>query len=58
LEIRVDGRLTTFQKMVGTAKPDARLGTGPAGELYFFTKADGRLYKAVSYSRPADRKSR
>lgn len=47
LEIMIDGKPASFQKIVGTAKPDARLGVGPGGELYFFTKADGRLYKVV-----------
>jgi glucose/arabinose dehydrogenase/mono/diheme cytochrome c family protein len=51
LEIWIDNELTTFQKINGTAKPDARLGVGPAGELYVFTKANGRLYKVVGFSR-------
>ncbi|WP_341228407.1 PQQ-dependent sugar dehydrogenase [uncultured Arcticibacterium sp.] len=49
IEILVDGEQTTFQDIVGTAKPDSRLGLGIDGELYFFTKADGRLYKVVGF---------
>ncbi|MDF7818212.1 PQQ-dependent sugar dehydrogenase [Runella sp. MFBS21] len=49
LEVWVDNELTTFQKLNGTAKPDSRLGIGLGGELYFFTKADGKLYKVVDF---------
>ncbi|MEO8821974.1 MAG: PQQ-dependent sugar dehydrogenase [Ginsengibacter sp.] len=50
LEIWIDDELTTFQKINGTAKPDARLGVGPRGELYVFTKANGKLYKVVGFN--------
>lgn len=50
LEIWIDDELTTFQKINGTAKPDARLGVGPRGELYVFTKANGKLYKIVGFN--------
>ncbi len=50
LEIWIDGEFTTFQKINGTAKPDTRLGIGPRGELYVFTKANGRLYKVVGFN--------
>lgn len=50
LEIWIDDELTTFQKINGTAKPDARLGVGPGGELYVFTKANGKLYKVVGFN--------
>lgn len=49
LEIWIDGELTSFQKINGTAKPDSRLGVGPKGELYVFTKANGNLYKVVGF---------
>ena len=50
LGIWIDDELTTFQKINGTAKPDTRLGVGPRGELYVFTKANGRLYKVVGFN--------
>ncbi|WP_227687067.1 PQQ-dependent sugar dehydrogenase [Spirosoma arboris] len=49
LDLWVDNERTTFQKLNGTAKPDSRLGIGPGGELYFFTKADGKLYKVIGF---------
>lgn len=49
LDLLVDNEHTTFQKLIGTAKPDSRLGVGPDGEIYFFTKADGKLYKVVGF---------
>ncbi|GAB4000287.1 hypothetical protein GCM10028807_52790 [Spirosoma daeguense] len=49
LAIWVDNERTTFKKLNGTAKPDSRLGIGPGGELFFFTKADGKLYKVVGF---------
>ncbi|MFN4147243.1 MAG: PQQ-dependent sugar dehydrogenase [Runella sp.] len=49
LEIWVDGQLTTFQKLNGINKPDPRLGVGPQGEIYIFTKADGKMYRVVNY---------
>jgi mono/diheme cytochrome c family protein len=49
LEIYVNNELTTFQKINDPAKPDPRIGVGPGGELYVFTKADGKLYKVTGY---------
>ncbi|WP_236974106.1 PQQ-dependent sugar dehydrogenase [Membranihabitans maritimus] len=49
LEIWIDNEKTTFQEVNGPAKPDPRLGIGLKGELYVFTKADGKLYKVVDY---------
>lgn len=49
LEIWINNEKTTFQDVNGSAKPDPRLGIGLKGELYVFTKADGRLYEVVEY---------
>lgn len=51
LKIWVDNRLTSFKEINHPAKPDSRLGLGPDGELYIFTKADGKLYKVIGYRR-------
>lgn len=50
LKIQVDGESVTFQQLVGPAKPDVRLGQGPGKELFFFSKANGKLYKVTGYS--------
>jgi hypothetical protein len=50
LEIYVDNKRITFQEVNGTDKPDPRIGLGPGGELFIFTKADGNLYKVISYT--------
>jgi mono/diheme cytochrome c family protein len=49
LEIYVNNQKTSFLKISEPAKPDSRIGTGAGGELYVFTKADGKLYKVVGY---------
>ncbi len=45
LELMLDEKLTTLRELTGHAKPDARLGEGLNGELYIFTKTDGKIYK-------------
>ena len=50
LELQYDGQVTTLQTLTGNAKPDARMGEGLNGELYLFTKADGKIYQVSSCS--------
>jgi glucose/arabinose dehydrogenase len=47
LSLRVGDKPTTFLEMTGAKKADFRIGIGPNGELYFFTKTDGKLYKVT-----------
>lgn len=47
LDVEVAGRPTTFQQRTGAKKTDFRIGTGLNGELYFFTKTDGKLYRVT-----------
>jgi mono/diheme cytochrome c family protein len=44
LELQFEGKLTTLQTLSGSAKSDARLGEGLNGELFIFTKSDGKIY--------------
>jgi glucose/arabinose dehydrogenase len=48
LELQLGGQTTTLQQLTGQTKPDARMGEGLNGELYLFTKADGKIYKVSS----------
>ena len=48
LELQFADKLTTLQALTGNAKPDARMGEGLNGELYIFTKTDGKIYKVSS----------
>lgn len=50
LGLLIDNENTTFQKINGKEKPDPRLGVGVGGELFIFTKADGKVYKVVGVS--------
>lgn len=50
LELQFEDKLTTLRTLTGSAKPDTRLGEGLNGELYIFTKADGKIYKVSSCS--------
>ncbi|MFN8344589.1 MAG: PQQ-dependent sugar dehydrogenase [Spirosomataceae bacterium] len=45
LELQLNGQTTTLQQLTRQTKPDARMGEGLNGELYLFTKADGKIYK-------------
>jgi glucose/arabinose dehydrogenase/mono/diheme cytochrome c family protein len=50
LELQYEGKPTTLRILTGNAKPDARMGEGLNGELYLFTKADGKIYQVSSCS--------
>ena len=50
-KVTVDGQSTTMEKLAGKARVDVRLGRDRQGELYVFTKPDGKLYKVVKASK-------
>ncbi len=45
LELERAGQSTTFQALTGTKKTDFRIGTGLNGDLFLYTKTDGKMYK-------------
>lgn len=48
-KISYKGEITTFNELCGQrGRADLRIGKDADGELYFFTKPDGKIYKAVS----------
>jgi len=47
LNLEFDGQATDLASMTKSRRVDLRLGQDAAGELYLFTKADGKLYKVV-----------
>lgn len=42
-----DGQATTLQQLTQNTRVDLRFGLDADGELYIFTKADGKIYKVV-----------
>ena len=50
IELEHAGKLTTFQALCGTKKTDLRIGTGLNGDLFLYTKTDGKMYKVRSVS--------
>ena len=50
VDVEIDGERVSFQKFLSPAKPDVRLGVGLDNELYFFSKANGRLYKVSGFT--------
>lgn len=49
LDLVIDNEATDFQKLNGANKPDPRIGIGIGGEIFVFTKADGKLYEVIDY---------
>lgn len=47
-KIRYQGEMTDLQKLCNHDRVDLRFGQDHEGELYIFTKADGKVYKLVS----------
>lgn len=45
--IRMDGEIRNLVDLCGSRRVDLRLGRDVAGELYIFTKADGKVYKII-----------
>ncbi len=50
--LKIEGEEKTFLDLHPKIKPDLRLGEGPKGELFIFTKADGKVYEVVGVSNP------
>ncbi|WP_020603795.1 PQQ-dependent sugar dehydrogenase [Spirosoma spitsbergense] len=48
LDIRINGQPTSFKELNQGKKADLRIGEGPNGALYFFTKTNGKLYKVTA----------
>ncbi|ASV29325.1 PQQ-dependent sugar dehydrogenase [Maribacter cobaltidurans] len=47
MEFLLNGEATTFDALLGGARVDLRWGMDSKGELYLFTKYDGKVYKLV-----------
>ncbi|MGR3811173.1 PQQ-dependent sugar dehydrogenase [Jiulongibacter sp. NS-SX5] len=48
IDIAVNGEITTFNKLTGNpGRADLRMGNDTEGEIYFYTKPDGKVYKVV-----------
>ncbi|HTF22252.1 MAG TPA: PQQ-dependent sugar dehydrogenase [Chryseolinea sp.] len=47
-QITLDGKLTTMEKLCGDQRVDLRVGRDGNGELYLFTKPDGKVYRLVN----------
>ena len=45
--ISIDGKLTTTAELCGSKRVDLRFGKDHAGNLYFFSKQDGRIYRLL-----------
>ncbi len=43
--ISINGKMTTFRELTQNNRVDLRIGQDVSGELYFFTKPDGKIYK-------------
>lgn len=48
MEFLFNGETTTFDALLGGARVDLRWGMDSTGELYLFTKYDGKVYKVVN----------
>jgi hypothetical protein len=42
--VSLNGRATTFARLCGSERVDLRIGQDSKGELYFFSKQDGKVY--------------
>ncbi len=47
-KVRVDGKNITLRDLSGNKRVDLRFGRDADGEMYIFTKADGKVYKLVA----------
>jgi glucose/arabinose dehydrogenase/mono/diheme cytochrome c family protein len=45
LELELDGKIINFKALCGHTKTDLRFGKGKQGEMFLFTKTDGKIYK-------------
>ncbi|MBT8185636.1 MAG: hypothetical protein KJN76_12400, partial [Eudoraea sp.] len=47
LDLELNGIKTSFAKISGDARVDLRFGKDSSGELFIFTKSNGKVYKIV-----------
>ena len=45
--LEIDGKIDNFRNICQNNKTDLRFGQGANGEIYVYTKTDGRIYKVV-----------
>lgn len=45
--LEIDGKIDNFRNICKNNKTDLRFGQGAKGEIYVYTKTDGKLYKVV-----------
>jgi len=45
--VTIDGKMSTMEQLCGDSRVDMRIGRDAHGELYVFTKPDGKIYKVV-----------
>jgi len=50
-QVKLDGKLTTMEELSGDKRVDVRVGRDGEGELYLFTKPDGKVYQITNASR-------
>jgi mono/diheme cytochrome c family protein len=46
-QVKLDGEIKSLVELAGTKRVDLRLGRDASGELYIFTKADGKIYRII-----------
>ena len=46
-QVKLDGAIKSLEDLCGSKRVDLRLGRDAAGEMYIFTKADGKVYRIV-----------
>lgn len=47
-KLSVNGKLTSTAELCGKKRVDLRLGKDHSGEIYFFSKQDGKVYRLIS----------
>ena len=48
LDLELDGKPINFREICNNSKTDLRFGQGESGELYLYTKTDGKIYKVIN----------
>lgn len=46
-QVSIDGKISTMEQLCGEKRVDMRVGRDARGELYVFTKPDGKIYQIV-----------
>lgn len=50
-QVSLNGTVATVKKLCGDERTDLRIGRDGAGEMYIFTKTDGKIYRLESVAR-------